>query len=76
MNSEPKYYLFPRRAWRDDPAGITVSKNPELPVGDFRITEYKWGRVSLWFVDLDKFTASERNAAYTNYVMATTIVNK
>ena len=48
----------------DHPAGITVSKGADLPAGDFRITEYCWGDTSLWFVDSDKFTDDERQAAY------------
>lgn len=46
------------------PAGITVSKRQKLPDGDFRITEYCWGGVSLWFVDGDAFTDDERQEAY------------
>ena len=57
------FYFFNRLAEPNKPGGITVSKSPQLPDGDFRITEYCWD-VSLWFVDRDRFTADERQAAY------------
>tara|TARA_Y100000034_G_scaffold6676_1_gene7347 strand:- start:6529 stop:6798 length:270 start_codon:yes stop_codon:yes gene_type:complete len=49
------------------PAGTTVSKKAQLPAGDFRITEYCWGKVTLWFVDADQFTADQRQASYLAY---------
>lgn len=58
------FHLFNRMADGQNPAGTTVSKQPELPAGDFRITEYKWPRMTLWFVDADRFTADERQAVY------------
>lgn len=58
-------YFFPRLADGGNPAGITVSKRPELPPGDFRLTEYSWpDGVDLWFVDDDNFTDDERQLAY------------
>lgn len=60
----PRFYFFSRGG---EHPGITVSKNPTLPAGDFRITEYVFkhgGYESLWFVDADKFTRRERQAAY------------
>lgn len=60
-----RFYFFQRSG--DNP-GITVSKRDTLPDGDFGITEYvwrDWGYEALWFVDADKFTATERQAAYT-----------
>lgn len=62
-----RYYYFNRGAAPDCPAGITVSKRDTLPEGDFRITEYifqQFGYETLWFVDADRFTANERQAAY------------
>lgn len=63
-------YFIPRKAARNCPAGWTVTKNPTLPKGDFRITEHTWGSVTLWFVDADKFTADERQRAYYLFVFA------
>jgi hypothetical protein len=57
-------WFFDRAADDDNPAGVTVSKKDMLPDGDFGITEYCWGDVSLWFVDHDRFTPDERQAAY------------
>ena len=63
-----KFYYFTRLPNDGNPGGITVSKQETLPAGDFRITEYRWGRewsgASLWFVDADRFTADERQEAY------------
>lgn len=59
-----QFYFFPREPYQGNPGGITVSKNPELPEGDFQITEYSWGRRSLWFIDGDRFTGRERAMAY------------
>ena len=56
-----------RRAGGDVPAGVTVSKRFALPDGDFTITEYSWGKLTLWFVDSDEFTADERKAAVRAY---------
>jgi hypothetical protein len=62
--SERRFYFHPRIANGNDPGGVTVSKSKQLPDGDFRITEYRWPDVVLWFVDQDKFTPDERQAAY------------
>lgn len=59
-----KYYFFFRGGKHP---GITVSKHAILPPDDFRITEYifrEWGYEALWFVDADKFTKAERQAAF------------
>lgn len=61
------FYFFPHNENHVDPSGVTVSKYDTLPTGDFGITEYGWGNVSLWFVDSDKFTADERQSAYENF---------
>lgn len=58
------WFHYRAAAGPDEPAGITVSKKRNLPEGDFRITEYIWGAVTLWFVNDDKFTPDERQAAY------------
>lgn len=63
-------HFFNRAGSYGRPAGITVSKRHELPSGEFGITEYTWGNVSLWFVDDDHFTADERQFAYNIYGMA------
>ena len=57
-------FFHPRAADGETPGGITVSKSRRLPAGDFGITEYIWGPIALWFVDSDRFTADERQAAY------------
>ena len=57
-------FFYPRAADGKKPGGITVSKTPALPEGDFGLTEYIWGPSALWFVDSDRFTADERQAAY------------
>ena len=59
-----EFHYFPRAAYRGDPAGMTVSKKAKLPSGDFGITEYINGDMTLWFVDRDRFTESERMAAF------------
>ena len=64
------FWFHDRMADGADPAGITVSKREELPHGDFRITEYTWGGVTLWFVDADEFTPDERQAAYEAFVIS------
>ena len=61
------YYFFHRHEDDDNPAGITVSKRPQLPAGEFDLTEWKWGPVVLWFLDDDKFTANERQEAYCKH---------
>jgi len=63
-----KFHMHPREATKTCPAGLTVSRKSKLPDGDFRITSYSWGRVKLWFVDADKFTADERQMAYWLHV--------
>lgn len=62
-----KAHFFERSETDDCEAGWTVSKKPELPVGDFSITEYSWPGVSLWFVDADKFNADERHAMFLGF---------
>jgi len=61
-------FLHERLATDGCPSGITISKKPFLPEGDFSITEYSWGDCKLWFVDADNFTADERQAAYLSYI--------
>lgn len=61
-------YFYPRAATDTVPAGMTVSKQSTIPKGDFRITEYSWGPHTLWFVDDDKFTADERQAALEGFL--------
>lgn len=63
-----KFHFFERQAENSCPAGWTVSKNPKLPDGDFRIVEYSWLNDSLWFVGEDNFTADERQAAYMAFL--------
>ena len=60
---EREFYFWSRCAEGDNPAGVTVSKRRRLPDGDFGLTEYKWGHQALWFVDADRFTANQRQAA-------------
>lgn len=48
--------------------GITVSKNEKLPSGEFELTEYLWGDVSLWFVKADGFSEGQRQSAYELFV--------
>ena len=55
-----KFHFFKRRSDGENPAGLTVSKHAHLPDGDFKLTEYCWGSISLWFIDRDEFTADER----------------
>lgn len=64
-----RFYFFWRAATATGPAGVTVSKRPELPAGDFMITSYVWNRgvLTLWFIDDDKFTKRERQAAMKSY---------
>lgn len=57
-------YFFQRKPGESSPGGVTVSKTEELPDGDFRVTEFYWGKTSLWFVDDHHFSASERQEAY------------
>ena len=66
-----RFHYFNRQAERGKPAGITVSKRKKLPSGNFGITEYLWrdhGWVALWFIDMHKFTADERQQAYREHV--------
>ena len=56
-------YFSERLPTGDDPGGVTVSKHTPLPDGDFKITEYIWPDVTLWFVDNDKFSAVQMEAA-------------
>lgn len=61
------YHFFLRKT-----GGVTVSKKPKLPEGDFYTTEYTWHGSGifcvLWFVKDDKFTAAEREAAKDAYM--------
>jgi hypothetical protein len=68
--------FYPRVATADAPGGITVSKQGELPAGDFGLTEWVWGEVSLWFVDADRFTADEREEAYRAFAMEVVLENQ
>jgi hypothetical protein len=68
-----KFHFYQRREEPGKPAGVTVSKKPALPKGDFGITEWIWGPTVLWFVDDDEFTADERQAAYEGVMHATVI---
>lgn len=61
------YFLYGRHATHDAPDGVTVSKTKLLPDGDFRLDEYSWGMISLWFVRDHKFTRKERQAAFDQY---------
>lgn len=63
-----KFYFFEREATEELESGWTISKKPKLPEGDFRINEYKWCSLSLFFVDKDNFSADERQAAYIAFV--------
>lgn len=56
-------YFHQRQPSDGDPGGVTVSKTESLPDGDFRITEFCWPGVTLWFIDDQNFTADEREAA-------------
>jgi hypothetical protein len=59
------FYFHLRKKHKGCPAGTTVTKRPELPKGNFRITEYHFGpAASLWFLDKDHFTADERQKAF------------
>ncbi len=64
------FYFFVRAGGVGHPAGVTVSKCSKLPDGDFRITEYCWGDVPLWFIDADEFSADERQDAYEQFAEA------
>lgn len=65
----PGFHFFDR-VEDGKPAGVTVSKNPELPEGDFKIDEYIWPKTntSLWFVVDDDFSEDERQSAYSFFV--------
>ena len=68
-----KFYFFFRGG---KCPGVTVSKKPTLPDGDFGITECifrQCGYETLWFVDADTFTARERQAAYRAPRMMTAV---
>lgn len=62
-------HYFERQADGETPAGFTVSKKPDLPEGDFRITEFSWNNLSLWFIDADRFTADERQNSYREFLL-------
>lgn len=72
---EEGFFFFPRNTDGDVPAGVTVSRKKQLPKGDFRITEYSWGQIVLWFVTAHKFTADERERAYDLWVSYLTDCN-
>lgn len=57
-----RFYYWRRLPEPGIPGGVTVSKRPDLPAGDFRLTEYTWPEagLTLWFIDDDDFTESER----------------
>lgn len=57
-------YLFERLETPDCPAGITVSRKPKLPEGDFEIAPFSWPDLVLGFVVEDAFTADERQQIY------------
>jgi len=63
-----KISFFLREKTEHVPKGITVSRKPELPKGNFKITEYHWGSTSLWFIDKDNFTADERESVYQDLI--------
>ena len=60
-------HFWVREKTTEHPAGTTVSKRAKLPSGDFGLTEYRWGEVSLYFLDSDKFTADERQEAFLRF---------
>ena len=60
-------YFFERQGDAITEAGMTVSKNPALPDGDFQIDEFTWPDATLWFVASDKFTADERQLIYEKW---------
>ena len=62
------FYFHQRLATPDIPEGYTVSKTETLPKGDFKINEYIWPNLTLWFVDIDDFTDDERETAYLAYL--------
>ena len=59
-----KYYFFDRESDGTNPGGVTVSKKPLLPAGDFEIDEFIWPNATLWFVTSDAFTECERQESY------------
>lgn len=63
----PKFHYFARVGEPGKPAGTTVSKTGSLPDGQFRITEYTWRTVSLWFINQQNFTADERQYAHCEF---------
>lgn len=67
MSDRRRVWFHDRVADGANPAGITVSRNEQLPGGDFGLTEYCWGPVSLWFVDDDGFDADSRECAYRSW---------
>ena len=67
-DNKARVWFHPRAKSAGCPAGWTVSRRADLPDGDFGITEYAWGPVSLWFVDGDEFTDDERDAVYRSFV--------
>lgn len=64
------YYFHKRISDSETPAGFTVTKSPELPEGNFRITEYSWPDLTLWFLDEDEFNADERQEAYMAVILS------
>ncbi len=63
------FYYFEREPSKGDPGGITVSKTPMLPEGDFIINESVWRRCILWFIQDHNFTQDERDAAYVYVIL-------
>lgn len=62
------FYYFEREPSEDDPGGITVSKTPMLPEGDFIINEFVWVGRTLWFIQDQDFTQEERDVAFVEFV--------
>ena len=71
-----RYYFHQRVADKKNPAGLTVTKKRKLPKGDFRITNYSWPDVVLWFMDSDKFTANERQSVYLAFITRTILAQQ
>jgi hypothetical protein len=65
-----QFYFFERLPDGLNPAGITVSKTPQLPEGGFKIDEFSWPAGSLWFIADHDFTADERQAAFDAFLKA------
>ena len=68
MKKKKGFYFHTRIESEMHPGGYTVSKNKDLPKGDFVITEYSWPSFDLYFVEEDNFTADERQEAALVFV--------